>query len=167
MNQSAPQTAALPVALANFVQPGFPFAKVFSVYFMDGQMVFAKVGSGGTNAAGTMRASLGGATPMAMIAGAIGGLLDSATEDRRLARSVQLADQRVAQLLDANRHNFALPLATVTRVELRGPNWFREVKVLISAESEHKFRIDKQSTDSLKAISSVFQQFLPGRVFVE
>lgn len=45
-----------------FLQPGFPFAKVFSVFFLDGCLVFARRCSGGTDMAGMMLGRLGGFT---------------------------------------------------------------------------------------------------------
>ena len=165
MSMPTSQTAVSPIVLGDFIQPGFPFAKVFSVYFVDNQMVFARVGSGGTNAAGAMRASLGGSTPVAMIAGAIGALVDGETENSRSEKSSQLGSQKVDQMICADKHNFAVPFEAVSRVEIKGPNWFREVKVLIVADRQHKFRVDKQSQDSARTIFSIFQQFLPGKIF--
>lgn len=164
MNAPSAKPATPPTVLGNFLQPGFPFAKVFSVLLMDGVMVFAKSGSGGANAAGTLRASLGGSTPAALVAGAIGALVDAQTAESRAQKTAFLGGQAAQDILAADKRNFLIAFDAVKRVEVKGPNFAGEVKVLIDADKMHTFRIDRQSRDSAARITATLSGFLPGKV---
>lgn len=153
-----------PTALGNFLQPGFPFAKVFTAFFFGDRVVFAKIGSFGTNAAGTMQASLGGFTPTALVAGAVGAIVDSASSGTRTRRAAGLAGLDPEAMVAAHKKNFAIPYGTVKSVEIKGPNFAGEVRVTITAEKAHKFRIDRQSKDAAKYLEGVFAEFFPGKV---
>ena len=164
MSDTSTPSSRPPTVLGNFLQPGFPFAKVFSVLFMNGGMVFAKTGSGGTNAAGTLRASLGGSSPVALIASAIGTLYDTKSQDSRSAKTGQLGGQAVQDIVAADKRNFFVPFTAVKQVQVKVPHFGGEVKVIIEADKTHKFRIDRQSKESAKRIVSGFNEFLPGKV---
>lgn len=153
-----------PAVLGRFLQPGFPFAKIFSVFFMKDTLVFAKTGSGATNAAGVMLASLGGYNATSMVASAIGSVADQHSEKNRSEKSVQLAAYSPEEIVASHKRNFMIAFSDVKTVEIKGPNWGGEVTVIITADKAHKFRIDKQSKDSAKYMESVFQEFLPGKV---
>lgn len=153
-----------PTALGNFLQPGFPFAKIFTALFFHDRVVFAKSGSGATNAAGTMQASLGGFTPTALVAGAVGSIVDSVTSDKRAERAAGLAALDPEAIVASHKKNFMLPYGAVKSVEIKGPNFAGEVKVIIVADKTHKFRIDKQSKAAAKYIEEVFAEFFPGKI---
>ena len=153
--------------LTNFLQPSFPFAKVYSVFFMDNALVFAKTGSGGTNSAGTMSAALGGFTPIALLARAIGTLFDSSSAQSRADKTGQLASQSATDIVDSNKMNFTIAFEAVKNVEIKGSNFGGELKVTIYADKSHKFRIDRQSNASAKYIIDTFNQFFPGRVSIK
>lgn len=156
-----------PTVLGNLLQPGFPFAKVFSLFFMENSLVFAKTGSGGTNAAGTMQGALGGFTPEAMISSAIGSLVDSGTAASRAGKTAEMASQNAAAIVASHKKNFLIPFDQVKSVEIKGPNFAGELKVIVEADKTHKFRIDRQSKESAKYVVDVFSQFLPGKVVVK
>lgn len=153
-----------PAVLDGLLQPGFPLATVFTAFLLEDTVVFAKSGSGGTNAAGTMSASLGGFTPAAMVAGAIGSVVDSQTADQRADKAAQMSAYSPEQLVAAHKRNFAIPFADVRSVEIAGPNFAGEVKVVVTAGKTHKFRVDKQSKEAAKYIADVFDDALPGKV---
>lgn len=155
-----------PTVLCDFLKPGFPFAGVFSVFFVDGHLLFAMTGNTGTNAAGTLRGSLGSFTPSAMIAGAVGALWDTLTGNRRTAYTVQLGSQRVKDVIAADKHNYSIPLSSVRQVQIHGPNMFGELKIMIAADKVHKFRVDKQTEASAQTIAETFDRFLAGKVLV-
>lgn len=134
-----------PVLLGDFIQPRFPFARLFSVLVMDNALVFAKNGTGSPNAAGTLKSSLGGSTPTALIASALGRLWDSLTGQRRSRKTVQLASQRLQAIVAADPLNFCLPFDTVERIEFHGPNFAGEVNCIIHTGVVRKFRLDRQS----------------------
>lgn len=158
------QNVKPPAVLGNFLQPGFPLAKVFSVFFMENSLVFAKTGSGGTNAAGTMAASLGGFNPTALIASGVGAIVDQHTDENRSDKTGQLAAFSAAEIVAENKRNFMIPFDAVKSVTINGPNFAGEVRVIITSDKSHKFRINKQSKDSADYIKQVFADFLPGKV---
>jgi len=49
-------------------------------------------------------------------------------------------------------------------IEIRGPNFARELRIIVNAAKIHKFRMDRQSKESAKYIERVFNEFLPGKV---
>jgi len=153
-----------PTVLDGFLQPSFPFAKVFTCFFLNNCMVFTKTGSFGTNAAGTMRGSLGGFTPAAMVAGAVGTLVDMHNDGSRAEKAAGMSAYSPENMVAAHKRNFMLPYGDVRNVELKGPNFAGEFKVIVYADKIHKFRIDRQSKASAQYIESVFNQFLPGKI---
>lgn len=153
-----------PTILDGFIQPGFPFAKVFTCFFLDRFLVFTKTGSFGTHTAGTLRGSLGGYTPEAMVAGAIGSFVDSQSSQVRAAKAGQLAAFSPEEMLLAHKRNFLLAYDSIESVEIRGPNFVRELRITLIAANRHKFRLDHQSKESAKYIESVFNKFIPGKV---
>ena len=158
-------TTDQPVVLDGLVQPSFPFARVFTLFFMHDCLVFTKTGSFGTNAAGTMKGSLGGFTPEAMVAGAIGTLVDQFNDQARKSEASELAAFSPEDMVAAHRRNFMISYDEVESVEIRGPNFARELRIIITARGDkHKFRIDKQSGSSAKYVTDLFLWFLPGKV---
>lgn len=153
-----------PTVLGDFLQPGFPLAKVFTVFFMDNVLIFAKTGSGSTDAAGTMAASLGGFTPTALVAKGVGAVVDHLSEEKRSDKAAQLAAFSPEDVVASHKLNSMIPFDAVKTVEIKGPNFAGEVRVIITADKIHKFRINKQSKDSANYVESVFNDFLPGKV---
>ncbi len=159
----APQPRTPVTVLMDFIQPGFPFARVYSVFFLERELVFSRTGLGGTNAAGTLRGSLGGWSPAALIAGALGALADMFRSDRRVEKTVA-AQRCIGEGEGETEDDFTLPYDSITRVEVRGPNFVREIKVILWAGEERRFRIDRQTEGDAQRIRQVFERFLPGRV---
>lgn len=160
-----PKLPVQPVILDGLVQPSFPFARVFTLFFLRDCLVFTKTGSFGTNAAGTMRGSLGGYSPEAMIAGAIGSLADQYNDEARRSEASKLTAFSPDNMVAAHKRNFKLMYEQVESVEIRGPNFARELRIIVMAGGErHKFRIDRQSASSAKYVTEVFNKFLPGKV---
>lgn len=158
------QNVKPPTVLGDLLQPGFPLAKVFTVFFMNDSLVFAKTGSGATNAAGTLAASLGGFTPSALIAKGIGTVIDQQTGGSRDNKSAELAAYSPEEIVAGHKRNFMIKFDDVKNIEIKGPNFAGEVKVIITADRVHKFRVDKQSKEAANYIKSVFNEFLPGKV---
>ncbi len=154
-----------PVVIDGLTQPGFP-AKVFTCLFFQDCMVFCKTGSFSTNAAGTMQASLGGFTGAALIGSAIGAIVDSASADSRSKQAASMSALDPADIVKAHKNNFIVPYNTVSNVEIKGPNFAGEVKVIVCFSGKEKFRIDRQSKASAKYIVDTFSSFLPGKVKV-
>lgn len=153
-----------PVVLDGLVQPSFPFARVFTLFFLSDYLVFTKTGSFGTNASGTMRGSLGGFTPEAMVAGAIGTLLDQHNDESRMSEASAIAGFSPEKMVAAHKRNFMISYENVESVEIRGPNFAGELRIIVMAGSRHKFRIDKQSKSSAKYVKDLFLRFLPGKI---
>jgi hypothetical protein len=160
-------TVAAPRVLGSFLQPGFPFAKVFTVYFLADRLVFAKTGTGPTNAGGTMQAALGGFTAAALAAKAVGTLVDASSEASRDANTAMLGGLSPDAIVAAHKLNFQLPFDAVRGVTIKGPNFAGEVKVVVTADREHKFRIDKQSKASAQVIIDAFRDTLGSKVTVD
>ncbi len=153
-----------PTVLDGFTQPGFPFAKIFTCFFFNNCVVFAKTGSFGINSSGTIRGVLGGFTPTALIAGAIGLIFDMRNDQRRSNRAMEMADFNPENMVYNHKLNFMLLYDEVENVEIKGPNFARELRIVVNASKIHKFRIDRQSKESAKYIERVFNEFLPGKV---
>jgi hypothetical protein len=153
-----------PAILDGLIQPSFPFAKVFTCFFLYDCMVFAKTGSVSTNIAGTMRGYLGGYTPDAMVAGAIGTLVDAFNDDSRVSKAAEMAGFSPEAMVAAHKRNFMISYSEIESVEIKGPNFAREVRIIIQAGSRHKFRIDRQSKESANYIKKLFSEYLQGKV---
>lgn len=160
-------SAGAPRVLGSFLQPGFPFAKVFTVYFLPDRLVFAKTGTGPTNAAGSMQSALGGFTAAALAAKAVGTLVDASSEASRSANSAALGGLSADEIVAAHKLNFQLPFDAIRSVTIKGPNFAGEVKVIVSADKDHKFRIDKQSKAAAKVIADAFRETLGNKVTVD
>lgn len=153
-----------PVILDGLIQPSFPFARVFTLFFLPDCLVFTKTGSFGTNLSGTMRSSLGGFSPEAMVTGAIGALADQYNDSSRRAEASELAAFSPEKMVAAHKRNFMVPYDEVESLEIRGPNFAGEIRIIVNAVGRHKFRIDKQSKVSANYVTSLFNRFLPGKV---
>lgn len=153
-----------PVILDGLVQPSFPFARVFTLFILPDCLVFTKTGSFGTNAAGTMRASLGGYSSEAMVAGAIGVLADQYNDESRRSAASVLASFSPENMVAAHKRNFMVPIEKVESLEIRGPNFAGELRIILHAGVRRKFRMDRQSKASAKYVTDLFNRFLPGKV---
>ncbi len=157
-----------PQVINGFVQPSFPFAKVFTFFFFSDSLVIAKTGSGSLNTAGIMKASLGGFTAAAMVAGAVGEVVDQnkATKQADAAGELveQLTSDTPASIVAAHKLNFQLPYDLIKEVKIKGPNFAGELSFCITADKQHKFRMDKQSKESARIVIDAFEQYVPGKV---
>jgi len=153
-----------PTVLDGFLQPGFPMAKVFTCFFLSECIVFLKTGSFGTNMAGTMRASQGGYTSTGLITGAIGGIADLFNDEDRINKASAVAGYSPENMVAAHKRNFMLTYEQIKSVEIKGPNFAGEIRIIINADKTRKFRIDRQSRDSAKYIERVFNEFLSGKI---
>ena len=150
--------------LDGFVQPSFPFARVFTLFFLPNCLVFTKTGSFGTNASGILRGSLGGYTPEAMVVGAIGTLFDQHNDESRRSEASALAAFSPENMVAAHKRNFMISYENVESVEIRGPNFGGELRIIVLAGGRHKFRMDRQSKASAKYVKDLFLLFLQGKV---
>ena len=108
--------------------------------------------------------ALGGYTAEAMVAGAIGKLVDLHNDQERSSRVSEMASDTSESLVAAHKLNFQLSYAAVEKVEIRGPNFAGELRIIILADRKFKFRIDRQSRGSAKYVEDVFLRFLPGKI---
>lgn len=152
-----------PTILDGFLQPGFP-AKVFTVFFLVDCLVFVKTGSIATNMGGTMQTALGGYTGDGLIMGALGSLADVRNRESRMNNAATVASWDPQQMLAAHKRNFMLPYSSIRQIEMKGPNFAGEVKVVVDAEKTHKFRLDKQTKTSIVYYEKIFSEYLPGRI---
>jgi hypothetical protein len=162
-NSSGPQNSLPLTVIDGFMQPGFPLAKVFTCFFFPDGIVFAKTGSLGTDMAGTLRASLGGYTADAMIAGAIGGIADHFNSNKRIARASEIVEYQPESIVATNKRNFFLNYHQIQQLEMKGPNFSGEVRIIITAEKRYKFRINRQSKASAQYLEKVFTKFLSNK----
>ena len=151
-----------PTVIDGFIQPHFPFARVFTCFFFTDCLVFSKTGSGGTNTAGSMRSALGGYGTDAMITGGIGTIVDIVTSEKRGNKAAGLAAFSPEDMVAAHKRNFMLSYGAIQGVEMKGPNIAGELKVIITADKVHTFRIDRQSKESASYIKRVFNEFVHG-----
>ena len=160
---NTPKAPKPPTIIDGMMQPGFP-AKVFTCFFLSDCLVFVKTGSFSTDMAGTMRASLGGYTGDAMILGAVGSIADYHNQQKRMENAAHVAGWDPEQMVAAHKRNFMLLYSAISKIELKGPNLFREVRVFIEAGKTHKFRLNNQSKTVFAYNEKVFNEFLPGKV---
>lgn len=153
-----------PTILSDLIKPGLP-AKIFTAFFMDDRIVFAKTGSGSTNIEGTQRAFHGGFGASAAIMGGIGALMDYKRGKQRGDYAGEIASFSSEDILIADKNNFQVFYGNVSAVEVKGPNFAGELKIVVRENgNEHKFRMDKQSKDSANYIVCTFNQFIPNKV---
>lgn len=153
-----------PTILDGFMQPGFP-AKVFTLFFLDDCLVFVKTGSFSTNMGGTMQTALGGYTGDGLIMGALGSLVDMRNRESRMNNAAAVVSWDPDRMIASHKRNFKIPYNLIRRVELKGPNFAGEVKVLVEADKTHKFRLNKQSKSSIVYYEKTFNKYLPGKIF--
>ena len=153
-----------PVILDGLVQSSFLFARVFTLFFLQGYLVLTKTGSFGTNTYGSIRGSLGGFTPEAMVTGAIGTLADQLNEEGRRTRAFELAALSPDQMVAAHKRNFKISYEDVESVEIRGPNFAGELSIIVLAGGRYKFRMDRQSRVSAKNVKDLFLRYLQGKI---
>ncbi len=163
--KTTPCNTKPPTVLDGFIQPHFPFARVFTCLFLPDTMVFAKTGSIGANAGGIMRGTHVGYTLEAMVTGAIGTLVDVFTHQSRGANAVEIVAFSAENMVATYKRNFMLSYDDVENVEIKGPNFAGELRIVIySTDTRHKFRIDRQSKESAKYVRRVFEVFLPRKI---
>ena len=153
-----------PTILDGLMQPGFP-AKVFTVFFLNECMVFVKTGSYSTDMGGTMRAALGGYTGDALIMGALGSLADYRNRNSRMKNAATVAGWNPDDMVAAHKRNFMLPYNLVNKIELKGPNFAGELRVIVDTGKTQKFRVNNQSKQSALYYEKIFNEFLPGKIF--
>jgi len=151
-----------PTILDGLIQPHFPFARVFTCFFLKDCLVFTKTGGCGTNASGTMRSALGGFTPAAMLASAIGTIVDMFHDQSRASNAAGMAAFSPENMVASHKRNFMFSYCEIKSVEIKGPNIAGELKVIINADKTYKFRIDRQSKESANYIRRVFNEFTNG-----
>lgn len=152
-----------PTILSDLIQPGL-IAKIYTIFFMDDCMVFAKTGSGGTDTSGSMRAFHGGAGANALIFSGIGKIIDFHSSQQRGNAAAQYAALNPSSMVSAHKHNFMLTYNSVKMIELKGPNFAGEMKVIVTAETTHKFRVDNCSKSLADYFEKTFNEFLPGKI---
>jgi hypothetical protein len=107
---------------------------------------------------------LGGYSPDAMVTGAIGTLVDAFNDESRGSKAAEMAGFSPEDMVAAHKRNFMISYSEVESVGIKGPNFAREVRIVIQAGSRHKFRIDRQSKESVNNIRRVFSEYLQGKV---
>ena len=151
-----------PTPLVGFVKSGF-FAKVYDCFFFSNCLVFAKSGSFNPDTSGTIRASLGGYTREAMIAGAIGKLFDNFTGGQKTNRALEVDYMNPDSIVATHKSNFKLSYTAISGVEIIKPGWSGETKIKINATESCKFTMKGMPVGVLE---SIFEKFLPGKVLV-
>lgn len=165
--QSNAPMAKPPTVLDGLMQPGFP-VKVFTCLFFEKCVVFCKTGSFATDSAGTMRSALGGYTGAGLIMGAVGGLIDAQTNKNRTDQAASMATIEPENIVAAHKLNFSLSYDSISRIELKGPNFAGEFRIIVYANGKsEKYRMDKQSKSTAKYIIGVFSEYIPGKVIVK
>jgi hypothetical protein len=154
---------ASPTPLVGFVQEGF-FVKVYTCFFFADCLVFAKSGSFNPDTSGTMRASLGGYTEEAMIAGAVGKLFDSFTSRERNRKAMEVNCMDPDSLVSAHKNNFKVKYADISKVEITKPGWAGETKIRVNATEAYKFTMKGMPVGVLE---STFNKFVAGKVVVK
>lgn len=164
----APVNSSLkpPTILSDLAQPGFP-GKIYTLFFMQDGLVFAKTGIGSTDIAGGQRAYWGGAGPKANMASAIGGLFDHFLSKRRSEKAADIAALNSAGIVSANKHNFILRYEDVTAIKIKKPGWFGQMKIIFVADKEYKFSIHTNSDYLFNYYKKTLNEFLPGKVLLD
>jgi hypothetical protein len=153
-----------PTVVDGFIKPGFP-AKVYTCLFFESCVAFCKTGSIAPNTSGSMRAFLGGSTGDAQILGAIGAIFDSFTRRKRVEKAAMVSSFEPHDILAAHKRNFILYYDTISRVELKGPNFAGEVRVrFYTPQKTYKLRLDNQSKSSFNYINEIFKKFLGNKM---
>jgi len=135
------------------------------MFFQD-CVVFFKTGSFSANTSGTMQAALGGYTGAALIGSAIGAIVDSASADSRSKQAASMSALNPDDIVNAHKNNFKLSYSEIRNIEIKGPNFAGEVKVIVNFAKTEKFRIDRQSKATTKYLVETFSKFLPGKIAV-
>lgn len=152
-----------PTILDGLVQPGF-LAKVYTAFFMPDCLVFVKTGSVNTDMSGSMRAALGGATGDALIMGALGSIADARNRKKRIAKAASVASWEPEQMVAAHKRNYMLPYNAIKQVTIKGPNFAGELRIIVEAGIQNKYRLNNQSKASAQYVEKVFNEFLPGKI---
>ncbi|MDX9881526.1 MAG: hypothetical protein RBS73_05630 [Prolixibacteraceae bacterium] len=153
-----------PTIIDGMMQPGFPTAKVFTCFFLSDCMVFVKTGSISTDTAGSIRSFFGGYTSDALLLGAVGGLVDDYNRQKRMKNAARAVAWDPRQMVAAHKRNFMLPYNLIHTIEIKGPNFAGEARVVVDAGKIYKFRLNRQSKASFAYYERIFNDFLPGKI---
>jgi hypothetical protein len=148
-----------PSVLDGFVKPGFT-AKVYTCLFFKECMVFCKTGSFGPNSSGTMSTALAGNIGDSLLLGAIGSIIDSFTNRKRVNKAAELLSLSPEEIAKSNKRNVLVKYSDVKRVEIKGPNFAGELRIRIhTSDNLIKYRLDKQSESLANYTRELFSKF--------
>ena len=154
-----------PTILSDVMQSGL-WGRIFTIFFLEDGLVFVKTGSGTTDIAGSQRAFHGGYGATANITSGIGKLLDLSFSNKRGEAAVEVASYAPDDMVKLNKYNFKISYKNVSKVEIKKPGFIGEMKIILYADSIHKFKVNTNSEFLIKYYQDTFERFLPGKVTV-
>ena len=139
---------------------GFPVS-IYSLLLTNRRIVAAKVGRFNANMA------VGGVAGGGLVGGLIGAGLDATVNRGRKKKTEEMAQMTPEMILAQDKKNFQIDYASIQSVELSMPGLMQTATIKIfTPGKEHKFTI-QTNKDNFSPSVALFQQVLPGRVFVK
>lgn len=139
---------------------GFPVT-IYSLLLTNRRIVAAKVGRFNTNMA------VGGVASGGLVGGLIGAGLDATVNKGRKKKTEEMAQMTPDAVLAQDKKNFQIDFASVQSVEMNIPGLLMTGTIkIITPGKEHKFQI-QTNKETFNPYIALFQQVLPGRVYVK
>src|SRR5665811_1371252 len=80
-----------------------------------------------------MRTALGGYTGDGLIMGAIGTIIDQNNMEMRVSKTAAVAAYDPEEIVKTHKRNFLLRYGEIEKIELKGPNFAKELRIIIYA----------------------------------
>lgn len=139
---------------------GFPVS-IYSLLMTNRRIVAAKVGRFNSTF------GVGGVASGGLVGGLIGAGLDATVNRGRKKKTEEMAQMTPEMILTQDKKNFQIDYASIQSVEMSAPGLMGvgNIKIMTPGK-EHKFQVQTNKETFMPYIS-LFQQVLPGRVFVK
>lgn len=139
---------------------GFPVT-IYSLLLTNRRAIAAKVGRFNANMA------VGGVASGGLVGGLLGAGFDATVNRGRKKKTEEMAQMTPEMILAQDKKNFQIDYASIQSVELNMPGLMQTATIKIfTPGKEHKFTI-QTNKEKFSPSVALFQQVLPGRVFVK
>ena len=159
--QPTPQPQGEPIQ--GYIQAckhGFP-VNTFSLFLTNMRIVAAKTGGLAANFTAAGAASGG------IVGGLIGAGLDARSSGGMTKKTLEYSQMTPDQMIARDKKNFEIPYAIVQSVEMKQPGFIGQGEIKVKTQGkDYKFMLDT-SKEIFAQYIQIFQQSLPGRVFVK
>ena len=159
-NYNQPQYGEQVIGTIEGCAQGFPVT-IYSLLLTNRRAIAAKVGRFNANMA------VGGVASGGLVGGLLGAGFDATVNRGRKKKTEEMAQMTPEMILAQDKKNFQIDYTSIQSVELSMPGLMQTATIKIfTPGKEHKFTI-QTNKEKFSPSVALFQQVLPGRVFVK